>query len=78
MVSEKPSGVIWGEWKRKVETTIIYRGYIRGCIGAIWGFLEKWKLLEYLRGYIGVIWGYMEKKMESTIVGYIGYRTWGI
>ena len=25
-----------------------------------------------IRGYVGVIWGYMEKKMEVTIMGFIG------
>ena len=35
-------------------------------------------------GYMGLLsfyWGYieiMEKKMETIVMGYIGYRTWGI
>ena len=40
---------------------------------------RKWKLVWYYRGYIGILgymyWGYsgiMEKKMETTILGYIG------
>ena len=46
----------------------LYWGYIRvyiGIIGIILGFM------------LGLCWGYMgimEKKMETTILGYIGFR----
>ena len=29
-------------------------------------------ILGVYLGYIGVIWGIMEKKMETTIMGYMG------
>ena len=38
-------------------------------------------LQEQKRVILGLYWGYMgimEKKMETTILGYIGYRIWGI
>ena len=35
-------------------------GLCRGCIGIIWLY----------RGYIGIV----EKKMETTIMGYRGFR----
>ena len=28
--------------------------------------------IRVILGYIGVIWGIMEKKMETTIMGYMG------
>ena len=36
---------------------------------------------DYIGYILGLYWGYMgimEKKMEATIVVYIGYRIWGI
>ena len=53
-------GTYIGIMGNKMETTLVYWGYI-GIIMKI-----KWKLLWY----IGVILGLMENKMETTI--YIG------
>ena len=39
-------------------------------LGLYWGNIGA--ILGLYWGYIGVIWGIMEKKMETTIMGYIG------
>ena len=46
----------------------------------LWGSWRQGQLVPYIIGYIGVILGYIgdyfgivEKKMETTIMGYIGY-----
>ena len=53
--------------------------------GLCWGYI--WVMLGLFLGYgyIGVIfglcWGYMgimEKKMETTIIGYTGFRVCGL
>ena len=49
-------GVILGIMENKMETTMVYWGYI--------GNNGKWKLLWY----IGDILGIMENKMETTMV----------
>ena len=68
-----------GIMEKKMETTIVYWGYI--------GIMEKkMETTIVYWGYIGIMekkmettivyWGYigiMEKKMETTILGYIGF-----
>ena len=55
----------------------LYRGYIGVILGLYWdNGKENGNYYNGLyRGYIGLYWGYigiMEKKMETTIMGYIG------
>ena len=64
------------------ENGSYYNGLYRVYIGLYWGSMgdngkENGNYYNGLyRVYIGLYWGYigiMEKKMETTIMGYIGY-----
>ena len=58
---------------KKMETTVVYWGYIGVTLGHILGEWKlKWKLLQYYRVYIRR----MDNKMET--IGSIGLYTVGI